>query len=60
MDIINLDKLVRILEGYKKQGNTAITLEKLTELFEEYKDYAMVGDSTNGFVTKPGKEYKED
>lgn len=60
MDIINVDKFIAILNGYKKEGSTAINLEKITELFEEYKDYAMYGDSANGFITKPGKSYEGD
>lgn len=59
MDIINIDKLIQVLKGYQEDGNTAITLEHLTNFFEEYKDKALTGDSSWGFITKPGKQYSD-
>ncbi|MFQ7546707.1 MAG: hypothetical protein ACLRLE_11990 [Turicibacter sp.] len=60
MDIINVEKLIRVLNGYRSKGNTAITLKQLTELYEEYKDTALFGDSSFGYITKPGKQYEEE
>lgn len=59
MDIININKFIKILEGQKKENVTALTLEQINTLFEEYKDNAVYGDSKMGYITKPGKEYNE-